>query len=862
MKKRAYRKDIIRTITHGKKRFFSILIIAALGVLVFTGLRAACVDLRQSADEFYDEQSLYDICIQSTLGLTDEDVEALGEVEGVSLAEGGYTETANLSGKTHESVLIKALSSSGLNEPYILEGELPKEADEIAVTRDFLNEKDLSIGDTITIEEDEDEESSAFLSGTEFTITAVVIDPANINNPEGSTAFRDTSTTDYTFFVSEEAIDSEIYTAVYLTVEEAYALNCYSDDYDELVEEVTERIENEVRDLRQEARTEEIRSQAQEEIDEAQETLDESLLAMTAAGYSEEAAAAALEEAQEEIDEAQAEADSIEEAVWYVQDRTSLSGFTNIDSDSAAIESIGNAFPVIFLAVAILISLTTITRMVEEERGLIGTYKALGFKDYEIRRKYMVYSLSAAVLGCIVGEAGGFILLPEIIFQIFQLMYSLPYYSLSFDWLYGLIGPAIFIVGVGLAAFFACRAALRQQPAMLMRPKAPKAGSRVFLERIKCIWKRLSFLNKVTVRNLFRYKKRLFMTIIGIMGCTAILVCAFAIKDSVADLSDSQYEEVYDYDLMVVAEDCEELMEETEDVESYISVYIDSVSIEYGDNDESVQLIVVSDEDAKELNTYINLTDIEDEESITLNSEGVFITRNAGEVLGFEAGEEVVLRDMALNEGEVYVEALAENYMGNNIYMTQSVYEEVFGEYEPNGALAMLSDSCTDPTALAEELSTEEEVTSATATEQLEEEFARAFTLINAVVYILIILAAALAFVVLFTLSATNISEREREIATIKVLGFYDREVHAYINKETMILTILGIIPGLILGTWFGHAMTRALDMPSIYFAVGIHPISYVYSAGFAIIFAILVQFITNRTLNAVDPVEALKSVE
>ena len=1095
MKKNSYRKDILRTIKNGKKRFISILIIVTLGVVMSAGLRAACVDLRESADAFMDEQDLYDIMVQSTLGLTSDDVSVLSELSGVEEAEGGYSETVYLSGETHESVMIKTFTEGGLNQPYLINGTLPESANEIAVTETYLENSGLEIGDTLTIEEieddedDEEDDDDATFYYTEFVITATVQDPADINNPDSSTAFRDTSTTDYTFFVAECAVNSDIYTAVYLTVTDAKALNCYSDEYKALVASVVSLIEAEVKTDREQARTDEILKDAEDEIadaeDEMNEAFDEAdeeiaeaeeeladaraeldegweeyydglaqiedaedeleegraaleeeeesawaqlaqarssleeslaeleenetalteqleqvnagivqleavismleaqigsgsendssdletdssgsetgsddsetdisvmiaqyeaqLAELEAAKAELEAALAQIEAGKEQIEEAAAELDAsealmleefaaareeiedgeaeikeakaeladalvqleegeeeyadglaefedsvaeyeeekadaadeiadaraeledIEAATWYVSDRNSLSGYANVESDSGAIEAIGNYFPVIFLAVAVLISLTTITRMVEEERGLIGTYKALGFTNAEIRRKYLIYSLLACLGGSILGELGAFFGLPAIVFIIFGVMYYLPGYVFTFDVLYGLLGPAVFFIGVGFATWYACRRALKQRPAILMRPKAPKAGSRVFLEKIGFIWKRLSFLNKVTARNLFRYKKRLTMTVVGIAGCTGLLIFGFSIKDTVADLVDRQYEDTYKYDLMAVATDNDELLEYIDDsgeISEYLSVRIDTVTVGYGDSTMSVQIFVIPDEYADELTNYVYL-ETKSKNALSLDAGDILMTYNVGQYLGFSAGETVSVQDLTLAKGEVTVTALVMNYLGNNIYMTASTYEEVFGkEYEANGILANFADEDLDTVAWAQTLAKEDSVTSAVATQQLEDEFSIAFILMDMVVYIVILMAAALAFVVLFTLSTTNISEREREIATIKVLGFHDKEVHLYVNKEMIILTIIGIIPGLVLGYFLAHGMTSILKMQGLYFAVTIHPVSYIFAILLTLVFALIVQRITNRVLNKVDPVEALKSIE
>lgn len=1096
--KKAYNKDIWRSIWQGKKRFISIMLITALGVTTLTGIKAGCIDLRDSADTFYDNQGLFDINVVSTLGLTEEDVEALKQSAGIEAAEGAYSEVihTNYDGK-RQSAEVKMLSEMGMNIPYVLEGSLPKTADEIVVTEKYIQDTGKAVGDTLVIEEDkeetEEEESEnekRTFAYTEYTISGIVIDVTDINNPSGSVAFRSSPTADYTFFVLPEAVDSDIYTAVYLTLADSRDMLCYSDEYEKAVKQAVESIEEKIKAEREQARYLSIVSEAQEELLKAEKEMEEEfskaeaeildadrelndgmeslrdgrreldekkqqaeeelskarleiedgfqaleegesqlaeserqltegeqqliqareeltqrqtetnaqletariqlengiaqlqntiaqlqpdgvqtipqelqlqldnlqlqlqqLMAQLEGVNNQQAEADAqfeaawqqiaeeeatlaegrnqletgrvelvnnrirLEEGQAELDkqeleireqiaegeqelaeneqkltegrqeleenrkeyeEKRAEAEQeledarkdIEEismAQWYVQDRNSLSGYANVESDADCIEAIGNAFPIVFLVVAILISLTTITRMIEENRGLIGTYKALGFTDREIRRKYLIYALSASFLGGILGDLCGFIVLPEIIFIFFRIMYLFPEYLLKFEYWYGLGGIVLFMLGVAGATGYACHTELKQMPAILMRPKAPRSGSRVLLEYITPLWKHLSFLNKVTARNLFRYKKRLFMTVSGIMGCTALLVCGFAIKDTVTDLMPRQYNHVYCYDVIAAAsaEDNEKLLSylmKEEMVADFLNVQIDSVKLKNQEGKEQkIQLIVVP-QDAV-FSAYIQLENTKDEE-VVLNDDGIFVTQNAAELLNIKENETVFLQNLKLVQKETQISVIVRNYLGNAIYMTQKVYEELFGTYEPNGALIHLSEACTDELAFADELGRKDGMISSVSTEELRRDFSKAFVLMNMIVYVILILAAGLAFVVLFTLSATNISERVRELATIKVLGFYDREVHLYVNKETLILTGIGIVFGLPLGNVLGHCLTWVLRLPSIYFAVSIHPVSYLISALISFGFALLVNLITDQTLNGVDPVEALKSVE
>ncbi len=1239
---KAYRKDIWRSIVRSKRRFISILAITALGVMVLTGIYATCQDMYYSADQYYDNQNLFDIRILSTLGLTDEDVDELSQVSGIVMAEGAYSETVHTYiGELKHTAEMTMLSTKGMNMPYVEEGTLPTKPNEIAVTQKYLEESGKTIGDTLTIEEEldneeeddeggdvedeevietttteeetsdnqtdsdnetnldnetdsdsdldtdvdwdaeveiEEEEDTPTFKNTTYTITALVSDPMDINN--NSAMFRSaTNAADYTFFVSKDNIDSDIYTCVYVTLEGMKELNCYTPQYEDAVKEIINYIEIEIKEQREEARYEEIRSEAldkihdaesimsdkfqeadekfsdaweeveegrlelkdgeeelseeekdawqkledarieladaeqelldgdkelqqgekdlawakmelnynewklsegrkelerakrkameefalaEKELAEQQAELDSSRVPLEAGigqlkmlfgfGWPEEAwnnlvdasanktaellhanpdgtpdpnviagatageqyalseeimklggvsdniiidytplipdcvqagiglgivnggqqvlsegkatyetikadalkkfadAEAELRygeeklkegweqleegeleledakleladgwkewnEGKEEFEEEEAKAkkeiadawdeiedgkkelaegeqelvenqdkyfDKKEEAKnkvsdayeelgdldmteWYVQDRTNLSSYSGLKNDMSSIESIGTVFPIVFLVVAILISLTTMTRMVEDERGLIGTYKALGFGNGSIYFKYLMYAVFACILGGILGDICGFIILPKFLLYILETLYVLPQVSLHFDVLYGLGGAALFMVGIVGATIYVCRIELKFMPAALMRPKVPRSGCRVFLERIPFIWKRLKFLDKVTIRNLFRYKKRFFMTVLGIMGCTALTLSGFAIKNSVTELLPKQYDRIYNYDLMAVvdAEDNEEFLDmisEDTNIKDYINLEISSIKVinEEGAS-ETVQLMVLPDQNS--MDTYIQLQDTK-KNLVMPDDSGVLITRNAAQILGLEVGGNVILQTLQLEQSETVVSDIVENYLGNHIYMTKEVYETLFKEYKPNGILAHFSEECTDQIAYADALLDYDMVITSMSIEAAKEDFASNFTLINAVVTVFIVLAAGLAFVVLFTLSNTNISERIRELATTKVLGFYDTEVHAYVNKETLILTAIGILVGLPMGWLLSSFLTNALEMPSIYFETYLSPISYLYAAVISFCFALIVNLITNRTLNQINMVEALKSVE
>ena len=1266
--RRAYIKDILRTIRKNAKRFLAILSIAALGLTAFLGINAACRDMYIAADRLYDQQRLFDIRVLSTLGLTGEDVEVLQNISGVEIADGTYSETVytTLKNTMRRSIEIVTISPKGINMPYLVQGTLPQKAGEIAVTQKYLDESGKTIGDTLIIEEDtedqedansaenkavaekagsvenkavteeagstekkavtkgagstenapmakdkgmsseqaaltkqeapkaadedesglsednagldtdvdwdteidieEEEEKPTFLN-TQYIITGIVVGPMDIANNKGSVAFRSAAATDYTFYVTPANVDSDVYTAVYLTLRGLAELDCYSEEYVNAIQSVIQVIESQIMEQREQIRYDTIMGKALEKITDAetimndnfteadqkfadawkeiedakQELLDgeaeltgeekdalkklaaartkledgkeqlrnaeaeaaegkaklkdneqklkegraqlvrerreaedgfakaeqqfkeklteleasrskllptieqlqapfgdqwpeaqwSALISASASKTAEfvaanpesdpdpaqvaaatkeeqnalaatlgavipklehfppdintseyigncvqsglglgvieggnqvldaqktayekqkseglqqiadaeakldrneaklEAARQQLKDGQDEItagwaeitknekklnteeakalkelkdawkelddgkqeltdgetklikneekykdkkaeaegklSDAYAELEEIDMAQWYVQDRTSVDSYSSLDSDLSSVGAIGRVFPILFLVVAVLICLTTMTRMVEEERSLIGTYKALGFGNAAIGRKYILYSLLASAAGSMFGNLLGFLVLPKLLIDILRSIYIIPNTILHFDALYSMAGTLLFMGSIILATALACHNELRQMPAALMRPKAPSVGSRILLERIPKVWNHLKFLNKVTARNLFRYKKRLFMTVVGIAGCTALVLTGFAIRDSVTDMMPKQYEDIYRYDLMVVsdAEDNDKLIQQLdgdEAIADFLSVQLGSVKVFNGAGDsESMQMVVVPT--GASLEPYIHTPDREGAE-VQLDSKGIFITSNAAGQLDLKPGDTVALQNLQLDRRNTVISNVVDNYLGNSVFISQTLYEALFGKYEPNAAYAHFTELVTDQAAYADDLLEKEYVMSSISTLKLKEEFSSNFVILNSVIFILIVLAAGLAFVVLFTLSNTNISERVRELATIKVLGFFDGEVHAYVNKETLILTLIGILAGLPLGHVLSGLLLAALKMPSFQFELVIQPESYIIAGVISLSFTFLVNIITNRILDKINMVEALKSIE
>lgn len=821
-------KDIRRTIFRNKKRFCSILIITALGVMMLSGLKAACDDLRYSADQFYDAQQVFDIQIVSTMGLDEDDLAALRKADGIERAEGVYRETVYTSVKgSSQNTDVQTLGGQ-LNTPYLLKGRLPENEKEIAVSKTYADDSGKTIGDTIRFHEPSQIRST-------YTISAIVQDPSDLNNKDGAASFRSISASRYVCFIREDGISIPAYTAAYVQVKGSRDMASYSDEYEALIKRTKETLEQDVKQQQEDRRYDELTEQ------------------MKLAAYAIDPQAAAY-----------VDTSSIEHPKWYIQDRSSLSSYSNIESDAASIEAVGTAFPIVFFTVAILIALTTITRMVEEERLLIGTYKALGFRNIEIMKKYLLYAGSACLLGGIIGDIGGFLLLPKFVFSIFQTLYLLPNYRLQFDAWYGIGGIALFTGGILIAVWIAVHGELKHMPAILMRPKAPRTGARVLLERIRPLWRNLTFLNKVTARNLFRYKKRMLMTVFGIMGCSALVLCAMAINDSVSALIPRQYEHIYRYDLMVMKDDehVYQSLSRDDEVSECLALLVDNATIKSsGNKEERVQLMVFPEQ--ADVASYLSLEDL-DGDPVTLEMGDVYVTQNASQVLDFSLKDTIRVQNSDFKEKRVKVTGIVQNYLGNTIYMSENTYESLFGSYRENAVLANFRGDISkqQKDSYVQKLEDREGVLSVVSTSSMQDAFETSFSLITSVVYLILAMAAALAFVVLFTLSTTNISERVRELATIKVLGFYDKEVHSYVNKETLLLTFLGILAGLPAGTILAQSLTYVLNMPSIHFAVTIRPISYLYTVILSFGFAVIVNLITNRVLNHIDMVESLKSME
>ena len=578
-----------------------------------------------------------------------------------------------------------------------------------------------------------------------------------------------------------------------------------------------------------------------------------------------------LNDAEKELIDAREEIAKIEKPTWYVLDRDQNRGYASFIQDTESVANIGRVFPIVFFIVATLISLTSMTRMVEEQRTQIGTLKALGYNKIHIAGKYVLYASLASVIGSILGMCVGFVLIPTVIWNMYSTMYEIGDISLDFNWAFGTIGlDLIFICIVG-ATIYAIVRELRHTPATLMRPKAPKIGKRVLLERITFIWKRLSFSRKVTIRNIFRYKKRFLMTIIGIMGCTALILTGFGLRDSISRIMPDQYEHIFNYDVQISLKDgleesqVDELkneLEQKEEITKIIETYMTTAIAINNGIEEDVQIIVP--EDKNSLDEIINLYDLSTKEKIVLDDNNIALTDKASELLGVNVGDKIILRDSDDKEVEVTISNIVENYVYHYVYMSKALYENLYGEsYKSNVLLAQdnnLEEGKEE--ALAKDLMENNEISSVSSTSDAIQTMDEAMESLDYVVVVLIVSAGLLAFVVLYNLSNVNISERIRELATIKVLGFYDREVYDYVTRETILLTLIGIVFGLVTGYFLNSFIIGTCEINMLRFNNTVQPLSYLYAILITIAFTLIVNFVTYFALKKIDMIESLKSVE
>ena len=843
-------KNSIKSIIKSRRRFLSILIMAFLGVGFFSGLKACGPDMKEMLDNYVDNNKMYDIKIQSTLGLTDDDLKIVRKIDNV-LKVFPSKEKDSLVKINNKQEVAHLIPYDDINIPHVVKGRLPKNNNECVI--DKLYNKSL-LGKYITID------------NKKIKIVGYVESPLYMSTDRG-TSLLGNGTVALFIYVNKDFLENDYYTSFNILVKDAKQEVTSSKKYNKLVDNVIEDI-NKIKKIQEEKRYESIIDEANNKIKEALELytnnkqeLDYNYNLVSSFMTEEmkkefEDNYKKLEEAKEKIDNEKEKLDKISKGTWYIQKRKNNTGYTSIIEAIQTIDNIANMFPIIFYMVAILISLTSMTRMIEEERIEIGTLKSLGYTNLTIMSKYLLYSFLACIIGGVLGMSLGFYLLPGIVWKLYSLFYyAVPGFVCKYRLLSGIIGTLFAFICIGGATYIVANSELKEQASQLMRPKAPKNGKKILLENIPFIWKHFNFSNKVTTRNIFRYKKRSITTIIGISGCTALLVTGFGIKDSVIEIPNKQFKEIIKYDSSIILSNDSEIEKIVDKIKPEIYVESKGISgiIESKEKDFETNIVVFKNN--TELNKVYDLKALKDKKKLTLDDEGIIITDKIAKSLNKKINDNIKINIDGINY-KLKIKGITKNYVGHYIYMNKKYYESTISKYETNMLLVKGSN------AKNKEILKFDSVSSINRVSKMIKNASIMFDAMNYVVILLIIASALLDFVVLYNLANVNISERQREIATLKVLGFYDKEVDDYINKENIIFTIIGIILGMIFGIFIIDLIVASIEIDNLRIIRYIKPISFVYSALITITFSFIVNIIIHFILKKINMIESLKSIE
>lgn len=876
MGKKSYKKSIIREMVSSKARFFSILIIIFLGVAFYSGIKSTEPDMNKAINKFYSDYNLMDSKVVSTLGLTDKDLDILKNDDNILDFYGTYTIDVNLTNTNNIVKFMEYDSESNINSFVVLDGRLPENTGEISLDeRAFRLNESLKIGDEYIIESDEDTMTS--FKEAKYKIVGMVSSPMYVEKDSRGVTSIGKGTIDYFAVLNSKDIAIDKYTEIYLRFKNVQGLDAYGDEYEKLMEENNKYLEN-LFDSRIVERGEEIKFEVQKEFDEAYKEIEDKyqqIIAVEQLGYVDEELSQNKQKllvAKEELENKEKETiNRIEESKYYFFDRTDNQGYLGYKDSINCLGNIASVLPIFFFLVAILICLTTMTRMVEENRLEIGTLKALGYKDLEISWKYIIYASIASISGCIIGILIGSTALPKIISNAYGSIYTVPKIILYYYPSYIIQSVVISVLCTVGAALFVIKVELKDKPANLMRPKAPKIGKKILLEKITPLWRRLSFNHKVTLRNIFRYKQRMIMTVLGIAGCMALLVTGFGLKDSNAGMVDKEFNKVWKYEAMVMVnensndEDTKKYNDTLEQLNGYedsINIHQESVTFnKEGINKQTAFLYVP--ENIEKFDNFILLDDRVSGEKYRINNSGVIISEKLAKLLGVSVNDTIILNDKDNNSNEIKVDNITENYVSHYIYMSPEYYKDIF-EKEPiyNAQFINFTSDKEEDNEISSKLLECNNVTNVTLKSQIQKTTEDSNDSMNLVMVVIIMAAGSLAFVVLYNLNNINVSERIRELSTIKVLGFFNNEVTMYISRENIILTLIGVATGSVLGKILHTFIINTAETDTMMMYPNISVSSYIFSALLTILFSVIVMILMHIKLKKVNMIDALKSNE
>ena len=821
--------------------------------MLFVGVRSTGPDLSNSASTYVNKYNLADLQIVSTMGLTADDLQIV-KAEKDAVVEAGFSTTYN----KNKDEIVQILSYSKdneLNKLRIIEGHLPKSNKEIV-----LDTKAKELGYSLGEEYQTD---STAIKNSSYTIVGFVQSPLYLSTLDRGATNSGSGKISYFAYLPEENFTQDVYSQLFIRFSNAENLVANSSEYTSAVDENIVKLEKHLT-KRPIERLNEIQTNAKEtltanlqEIQKGKEQIEAAKMQAGADSSLINQESEKLVQLESEIKAKLSEVEAMEKPVYYFNTRSSNPGYQDYFDSATSIAAIAAIFPAFFLFIAVLVTFTTMSRMVEENRGEIGTLKALGYTKVEIAQKYIIYTLLAGILGVALGTIIGSNTLPPFIFHIMK-DYNIPTFVGQYHWSYiiqALIAGLFATLG---SALYVLWKDLREKPAALMRPRSPKSGKRIFLERITPLWSRLSFNQKVSYRNLFRYKSRMIMAIVGIAGCTGLILAGYGIKNSTEDLQPKQFNEILHYQAIVTMDQAETLTDHSQ-ITDDMNAVVESLSVE-NEKGSSQTVSMISPSDAKGFHKYVTLHDVKDNEEVALASSEAVITEKLAEDMNVHEGDTLYMkRDN--NKIKFKVTGIAKNYAGHFLYISPAYYQKLFGEvYKPTSVLiktkAMLAAEQENLTSTLLENPNVKNISF------FQEGGVQQFGSLNSVVIIMIVLSGALALVVLYNLTNINISERIRELSTIKVLGFYNKEVTAYVMRENIVLSLLGILFGFFVGAYLHKFILTTAESGTIIFPLDIHWDSFVYSGLITLVFNFLVIAIAHFKLKHINMIDALKSNE
>lgn len=869
VKKKSILKDALREISLNKKKFISLLLIIVIGTGFYVGLKSTPKDMKETAKAYYKETNLFDLKVVSSSGFSKNDYYSLKQVDGV---KGVFlSKTLDVITTINNSDYVIKLNSINedrdlksddyINHLTLLKGRYPKTINEGLVEEKFLTDNNLSLDDLVTLKP-EDENG---LRAKKIKIVGVVRSSYYSSKDRGTSNLKN-GKVDYFIYLSEGDFASDLYTEGYVTIKGANKYDTYSKKYDSFINKYKSLVNEEILKGAKETHKRNV-SVLESDINELKDNLNR----LNSTGLPSDELNTSIKEVSSELKAKEDELSKIKDVLAYSIKRSEVAGFYEYKLETERIENIAKVFPLMFFLVAALVSLTTMTRMVDEERSQMGTLRAIGYSKSSVIFKYVLYALLASILGSIIGTILFYKLIPMLVGYCYNIFYDMPSINATMQINYALFSLVFSILSTVLATILVFLKDTSKTPAELMRPEAPKKGKRIFLEKIDKIWNSLSFLNKITLRNIFRYKKRLFMTVIGICGSTALILASFGIKDSVMKVADNQYNKIDKYDMIISINNnasnndkkvLEEKILDENEIKKITYVYKSNVLLKNNKKSENSNIIVP--ENKEKINDYITLRQRKNKKDIKMDDDGIIVSEKLAKLLKLKKNSYAKLTLPNNKKVNVKISDITENYIEHYVYISPKLYKKLSGENANYSTIIAITKNLSNKKekALESNISDINNVTSTLLSSDTKNNYKDMMNTLNYVILILIVCAAALAFVVLYNLASVNISERRRELATIKVLGFYDEEVTKYIYKEMLILTIIGSLIGLIVGSILTLYVIKICETNLFMFTFNINFISYLLSFIITLLFLFIVNLFMHFELKKLDMVEALKSYE